>query len=560
MWGGSTLYHLDDLPFPVQRIHSVFTSFRKSVEGRVAIRAPLDAPAVLKPTLSVQEADALLASLPRSVEFPFGGMAATDCNVGVGALPSMEALGALDASGLLTIWQRQFAQGRRGRAGVAAAAAPTTAATTDTTAGATAAAAAATTTAPTMASAALAHTAPSVPAAGSVAASVARSASGTIADDEVWAQPPSADPRGVMKFVGGATAAAARMKDWMWDRGCVAAYKETRNGLLGGDYSSKFSPWLASGSLSARTIYAELKRYEEVRGANESTYWLVFELMWRDFFRFSALAWGTRLFHLWGPTGTIVSGKMWRDEPAQFHAWATGTTGYPFVDANMIELAATGFMSNRGRQNVASFFTKDMSHDWRHGAEWMEALLLDHSCPENFGNWNAIAHSERNYFLIPKQGREYDPEARYIKHWLPQLARLAPGLLHSAEAGAARAAAAAAAGGPQYAMPIVPLLAQRHGGSTEGHRYRNQGHGRSAPVGAASAAAVSAPSGAASQRDGKAATHGGAGAAAPSIPLDAAQNGDGDDCGTTYGADAARRGAGSWKSGRRGRGRVQHLH
>ena len=78
-------------------------------------------------------------------------------------------------------------------------------------------------------------------------------------------------------FKGGETAALARMKDYIWDKDLLKVYFETRNGLLGMDYSTKFSPWLACGSLSPRRIYYECQRYEEERVKNKSTYWVVFE-------------------------------------------------------------------------------------------------------------------------------------------------------------------------------------------------------------------------------------------------------------------------------------------
>lgn len=72
---------------------------------------------------------------------------------------------------------------------------------------------------------------------------------------------------------------------------------------------------------------------------------------------------------------------------------SVGRTGVPFVDANMRELLATGWMSNRGRQNVASFLVKDLHLDWRLGAEWFESLLIDHDVCSNYGNWNYVAGS-----------------------------------------------------------------------------------------------------------------------------------------------------------------------
>ncbi|HRG06928.1 MAG TPA: cryptochrome DASH, partial [Cyclobacteriaceae bacterium] len=77
----------------------------------------------------------------------------------------------------------------------------------------------------------------------------------------------------------------------------LKVYKETRNGLIGADYSSKLSPALSAGCISARTIYHEVKKYEHARVANDSTYWLIFELLWRDYFRFVAAKYENKIFY-----------------------------------------------------------------------------------------------------------------------------------------------------------------------------------------------------------------------------------------------------------------------
>ena len=82
----------------------------------------------------------------------------------------------------------------------------------------------------------------------------------------------------------------------------------------------------------------------------------------------------------------------------KFEAWAEGRTGVPFVDANMRELRHSGWMSNRGRQNVASFLVKDLGLDWRLGAEWFESQLLDHDVCSNYGNWNYAAGLELGFY------------------------------------------------------------------------------------------------------------------------------------------------------------------
>ncbi|CAM9599569.1 unnamed protein product [Laminaria digitata] len=112
----------------------------------------------------------------------------------------------------------------------------------------------------------------------------------------------------------------------------------------------------------------EVRKYEKERVANDSPYWLIFELLVRDFFRYSAVKNGNSIFHL-GGSRRDAGKQVWLDDAGFLEAWKAGMTGYPFVDANMRELKAFGFMSNRGRQVVASFFTKDLQMDWRLGAE-----------------------------------------------------------------------------------------------------------------------------------------------------------------------------------------------
>ena len=78
---------------------------------------------------------------------------------------------------------------------------------------------------------------------------------------------------------------AATVQYYLWDKNLISDYFNTRNGMLGGDYSTKFAPWLAHGSLSPRTVYSEVKKYEHARVKNKSTYWVIFELIWRDYFK-----------------------------------------------------------------------------------------------------------------------------------------------------------------------------------------------------------------------------------------------------------------------------------
>ncbi len=237
---------------------------------------------------------------------------------------------------------------------------------------------------------------------------------------------PEFDDRGVLRFKGGETEAIKRLQDYFWQQDCLKDYKQTRNGMLGANYSSKFSPWLALGCISPRYINDQVIKYEAERVKNNSTYWLIFELIWRDFFRFIVAKHGNQVFKIEGMQGVAIP---WQQDWQRFDLWREGQTGYPLVDANMRELAATGFMSNRGRQNVASFLTKNLGIDWRMGAEWFESLLIDYDVCSNWGNWNytaGVGNDARGfrYFNITKQTKDYDPQGNYIKHWLPELASL----------------------------------------------------------------------------------------------------------------------------------------
>ena len=243
---------------------------------------------------------------------------------------------------------------------------------------------------------------------------------------------PVFDERAVLKFKGGETAAIERLNHYFWQADCLKEYKETRNGMLGADYSSKFSPWLALGCISPRYIYERVQQYEAERVKNNSTYWLIFELIWRDFFRFICAKHGNKIFYLSGLQGIDIP---WKEDWQRFDLWREGKTGYPLVDANMRELALTGFMSNRGRQNVASFLTKNLGINWQMGAEWFESLLIDYDVCSNWGNWNytaGVGNDARGfrYFNIMKQAKDYDSKGDYVRHWLPELASIPGSKVH----------------------------------------------------------------------------------------------------------------------------------
>ena len=227
------------------------------------------------------------------------------------------------------------------------------------------------------------------------------------------------DNRSAFTFSGGSDTAKERLNQYLWKSRKINYYKQTRNGLIGLDYSSKFSPWLANGSISAREIYWEIKEYEKDILKNQSTYWLVFELIWRDYFKYISLKYGNKIFKI---GGILEKEYEWSDDVRIFKEWTEGRTVEPFVNANMIELNSTGWMSNRGRQNVASFLAKELKIDWRWGASYFESKLIDYDVHSNYGNWmyvSGVGNDPRDRkFNIKFQAERYDPLNKYQNMWL----------------------------------------------------------------------------------------------------------------------------------------------
>jgi deoxyribodipyrimidine photo-lyase len=206
---------------------------------------------------------------------------------------------------------------------------------------------------------------------------------------------------------GGSTAAEAHLRQYL-ERALPHSYKATRNQLHGLDYSSKLSPWLALGSISARSVMKQLKQFESEQGANEGSYWLWFELLWRDYFRVLHLKYGKQLY--------CAGGLNQSEKPIHnargFQHWCSGTTGESIVDAGMHELKATGYLSNRLRQVVASYLIYDLHSDWRAGAAWFESQLLDYDMYSNQGNWLYIAGRGTD----PRGGRRFNPQKQAQDH------------------------------------------------------------------------------------------------------------------------------------------------
>jgi deoxyribodipyrimidine photo-lyase len=189
------------------------------------------------------------------------------------------------------------------------------------------------------------------------------------------------DPRSAIVFRGGETAALERLEDYFWARDLLKASFTTKDGLIGPNYSSKLSPYLAHGCLSPRFLLEEIKRYRKIRSGNVSTSWYEYELIKREFCKLFFVKYGERIFL---PGGPADNKKVWNSDAESFTAWKDGRTGFPLVDACMRELKATGYMSKLGRHLTAFFLTHHLAHDWRDGGDWFESNLIDHCV---YSNW-----------------------------------------------------------------------------------------------------------------------------------------------------------------------------
>ena len=228
------------------------------------------------------------------------------------------------------------------------------------------------------------------------------------------------DKRNSLPTLGGESVALAHLDSYLFEKKHILHYKETRNELLGSAFSSKLSQWLALGCLSPKLIYHEVKRFEQEVKANDSTYWLIFELLWRDFFRFSFKKHPLDYYQLHGILGQ--SERMPTRIPHLINSWINGETPSEFVNAAMKELKLTGWTSNRMRQIVASYFIYDLAQDWRIGAAYFESQLIDYDVSSNWGNWAYIAGVGNDpragrRFNTEKQEEQYDKEKCYQNIW-----------------------------------------------------------------------------------------------------------------------------------------------
>ena len=219
-------------------------------------------------------------------------------------------------------------------------------------------------------------------------------------------------------FSGGELNAQLHLNEYFSTR-AASHYKETRNALQGSYFSTLFSPYLAHGALSPRQVMQSLNEYEEAHGANESSYWIYFELLWREYFYWYGRKHQQKLFYL---SGINKNTPLLDFCPTRFTAWCNGDTPFSLVNALMHQLNQTGWMSNRGRQIVASCLINELGIDWRYGAAYFEQRLIDYDVSSNWGSWQYIAGVGADprggrHFNIDKQTQMYDPKGEFISRW-----------------------------------------------------------------------------------------------------------------------------------------------
>ena len=222
---------------------------------------------------------------------------------------------------------------------------------------------------------------------------------------------------------GGETAGRRRVQDWL-GQGGLPGYPD-RHDDLAGDATSRFSPYLHFGCLSA-TELARLAASEGSPGAEA----FLRQLAWRDFHHQLLAA---------RPDCARADyrdrGDHWRHDPDEFAAWCAGRTGYPLVDAGMRQLTHEGWMHNRARMVAASFLTKTLYHSWQAGAEYFLRHLVDGDVADNQLNWQWVAgtgtDTRPNRVLNPlRQADRYDPQGDYVRRWLPELAAVGGPAVH----------------------------------------------------------------------------------------------------------------------------------
>jgi deoxyribodipyrimidine photo-lyase len=231
---------------------------------------------------------------------------------------------------------------------------------------------------------------------------------------------PAAGPGGGFA-AGGESAGRQRVREWRRTVGDYGA----RHDDLPGDATSRLSPYLHFGCVSTVDLVAAVS---EVDGAEP----FVRQLCWRDFY--------AQVLHAFPDLRTkpFRGGAVenWRTDGPAVEAWRAGQTGVPIVDAGMRQLLDEGWMHNRARLVTASYLTKHLTCDWRDGAAWFDAHLLDADVANNYSNWQWVAGTGTDTkpyrrFNPVRQALRFDPDGEYVRRHVPELAGVAGKAVHT---------------------------------------------------------------------------------------------------------------------------------
>ena len=219
---------------------------------------------------------------------------------------------------------------------------------------------------------------------------------------------------------GGESAGRERFASWR--QRLLVGYGENHDDLAG-DATSRLSAYLRFGCVSPLEVaIGALDR----PGGEEYCR----QLAWRDFFYQVTAAFPDIARKSYRP------GAAWHEDRHALDAWREGQTGIPVVDAGMRQLAAEGFMHNRARMVTASFLTRNLGIDWRHGLAHFDSLLADGDVANNAGNWQWVAgtgnNTRPNRVMNPlRQAQRFDRSGQYVRRYVPELAGLEPAVIHT---------------------------------------------------------------------------------------------------------------------------------
>lgn len=234
---------------------------------------------------------------------------------------------------------------------------------------------------------------------------------------------PNGSPQRLVK--GGREAGLSKLRDVKKN---VPSYEATRNDLE--DTTTQLSAYIKFGCVSVREAYHTFDNDLDKASAES----LIRQLIWRDFY---AQVMFSNPDVLYGPMKEKYGKIKWSKSKTLLDAWKTGTTGFPIVDAGMREMLATGYMHNRARLIVGSFLPKTLLINWQEGEKHFAQMLTDYDPASNNGNWQWVAGTgadSQPYFRILNpflQSKRYDPNATYIKKWVPELKDISAKDIHN---------------------------------------------------------------------------------------------------------------------------------